>query len=57
MNSMDLTLPLTLMVVVAALAWTFVQIRGLNRRLSLLERQHLALVADLEEKLYPSQDR
>lgn len=51
---MEPALLLTLVAIVAALAWSFVQIRALNRRLTSLENQHLALVAELEGKLYPS---
>lgn len=50
---MDLSLILTLVLVVAAIAWTFVQLRAINQRLASLEKQYLALVADLEAKLYP----
>ena len=51
---MDSELLLTLILIVAAIAWSFVQIRTLNRRLASLEKQHLALVAEIEEKIYPS---
>jgi hypothetical protein len=51
---MDSELLLTLILIVAAIAWSFVQIRTLNRRLTSLEKQHLALVAEIEEKIYPS---
>lgn len=47
--------PLTLAVLVllaAACGWSLLQIQALNRRLTALERQHLALVADLEERLF-----
>ena len=50
---MDLSLAVTLVLIVAAIAWHFVQIRMLNQRLAALEKQYLALIADLEEKLYP----
>ena len=50
---MDLSLILTLLLIVAAMAWNFLQLRALDRRLAALERQYLALVADLEEKIYP----
>jgi hypothetical protein len=43
---------LTLTAIVAAIVWHFAQIRGLERRLASLEKQHMALVADLEERLY-----
>jgi hypothetical protein len=51
---MEFTLPLTLVLIVAAIAWSFVQVRSLNQRLTSLEKQHLALVAELEEKIYSS---
>jgi hypothetical protein len=50
---MDPALLLTLILVVMAVAWNFVQVRALDRRLASLEKQHLALVAQLEERLYP----
>ncbi len=53
-DAMDTALLLTLILIVAAIAWSFVQIRTLNRRLASLEKQHLALVAEIEEKIYPS---
>ena len=49
---MDTTLLLTLVLIVAAIGWSFVQIRTLNNRVTALEKQHLALVAELEDKLY-----
>ena len=49
---MEYTLPFTLVLIVAAIAWGFFQIRAINQRLTALERQHLALVADLEDKIY-----
>jgi len=53
-DAMDTALLLTLILIVAVIAWSFVQIRTLNRRLASLEKQHLALVAEIEEKIYPS---
>jgi hypothetical protein len=49
---MEPALLLTLVLFVAALAWSFVQVRNRNRRLTSLEKQHLALLAEIEEKLY-----
>jgi hypothetical protein len=43
---------LTFTAIVAAIIWNFSQVRGLQRRLESLEKQHLALVADLEERLF-----
>jgi hypothetical protein len=51
---MDPVLLLTLILIVAAIAWSFVQIRTLNRRLTSLEKQYLALVAEIEEKIFPN---
>jgi hypothetical protein len=49
---MDPAIFLTLTAVVVAIIWNFAHVRGLERRLAMLEKQHLALVADLEERLY-----
>lgn len=49
---MELALPSTLVLIVVAFAWCLVQIRSLNQRLSSLEKQHLALLAELEERLF-----
>jgi hypothetical protein len=51
-DSMEPALLLTLILIVAAIAWCFVQVRNLNRRLTSLEKQHLAMVAEIEEKLF-----
>ena len=55
MTPMDPALLTTLILVVGALAWLFAQIRSLNQRLASLEKQHLALVEQLEERLYSGQ--
>lgn len=49
---MEPVLVLTLTAIVAAIIWNFAQMRALERRLEAMEKQHLALVADLEERLY-----
>ncbi len=49
---MEPVLVFTLTAIVAAIIWNFVQIRALERRLNSIEKQHLALVADLEGRLY-----
>ena len=49
---MELALPLTLLLIVMAIAWAFFQMRGLNQRVTLLERQHLALVEELGKQIY-----
>jgi hypothetical protein len=51
---MDPALLLTLILIVAAIAWSFMQIRTLSRRLASLEKQHLALVAEIEDKIFPN---
>jgi len=38
--------------IVAVMAWQNVQIRSLSQRLESLEKQYLALLEDLEERLY-----
>ena len=50
----DPVLLLILVLIVSAIAWTYWQVQGLNRRLASLEKEHLALVAELEERLYGS---
>lgn len=49
---MELALPLTLLLVVMAITWGFFQLRALNQRLTSLEKQYLALVKDLELRIY-----
>lgn len=49
---MELSLIGTLLLMVAAIGWTAVQLHLLSKRLSSLEKQYLALVADLEERLF-----
>lgn len=43
---------LTFTAIVVAIIWNFSQIRSLQRRLNSIEKQHLAQVADLEERLF-----
>ncbi len=50
---MEFTFLFTQILIVAAIAWSLFQIRSLSRRLESLEKQHLALVAELEDKLFP----
>ena len=52
MGAMDPVLLSILILIVAILAWHYIQIRSLNRRLAILEKQHLALLEDLEERFY-----
>ena len=46
-----------LILVVAAVMWIYAQMRTLNRRLAALEKEHLALVAELEERFYRASDK
>lgn len=49
---MEPVLVLTLTAVVAAIIWNFAQMRALERRMNAMEKQHLALIADLEDRFY-----
>lgn len=49
---MEPVLVLTLTAIVAAIIWNFVHMRTLERRLNSIEKQHLALVADLEDRIF-----
>lgn len=49
---MEPVLVLILTAIVAAIIWNFVQMRTLERRLNSIEKQHLALVADLEDRIF-----
>jgi len=51
-GGIDPVLLLILVLIVSAIAWTYWQVQVLNRRLTALEKEHLALVAELEERLY-----
>lgn len=53
MEAIDQIFLSTLIVFAAILAWNAAQIRSLNRRLTSLEKEHLALVQQLEERIYP----
>jgi hypothetical protein len=47
------SLLLSVLILVAALAaWNYIQVRTLNQRLSALEKEHLALVQDLENRMF-----
>ena len=50
-RTMDPVLLSVLILVVAAIVWNYALIRSLDRRLTALEKQHLALVAELEERM------
>ena len=52
LSVIDPVLVLTLILIVSAILWIGVQMTTLNRRLATLEKEHLALVAELEERLY-----
>ena len=56
-GGIDPVLLSVLILIVAAGMWGFAQMRALNRRLTALEKEHLALVAELEERLYRTSDR
>ncbi len=45
------------LLILTALIWCYVQIQALNRRLTSLEKQHLALILELEENLYEAPRR
>lgn len=51
-STIDPILILTLVLIICAVAWVYIQVTSLNRRLTSLEKEHLALVAELEERLY-----
>lgn len=51
---MDPVLLSVLILIVAAIVWNFALIRSLDRRLTTLEKQYLALVAELEERMLHS---
>jgi hypothetical protein len=52
MSIVDPVLLSILILIVAIVAWHYIQIRSLNQRLTSLEKEYLALVEELEERLY-----
>ena len=48
----DLIIVAISLLLLAAFAWCCIQIQSLNGRLTSLEKQHLALISELEESLY-----
>jgi len=52
MSIIDPVLLTMFILIVAVMAWQNVQIRSLSQRLESLEKQYLALLEDLEERLY-----
>ncbi len=50
---MDPNVILVMFVFLVVIVWIFNVIRKLDQRLQALEKQHLALVAELEDRLYP----
>lgn len=52
MSTMDPVLLSILILIVAIMAWHYMQLRSLNQRLTSLEKEYLALVQQLEERLY-----
>jgi hypothetical protein len=53
MREMDPNVILVMFVFLVVIVWIFNVIRKLDQRLQALEKQHLALVAELEDRLYP----
>lgn len=52
MSAIDPILLSILIFLFAMLSWLYLQVRALGQRLQSLEKQHLALVEQLEERLY-----
>ncbi len=50
---MDPNVILVMVVFLVLVGWIFNIIRKLDQRLQALEKQHLALVAELENRLFP----
>jgi hypothetical protein len=55
MNAVDPILLALLFFALAGAGWNYTQVRSLNERLTKLEKEYLALVQELEERLYSSQ--
>lgn len=56
-NGIDPVLLSVLVLLVSAVMLIYAQLRALNRRLTSLEKEYLALVVELEERLYHTSDR
>jgi len=52
MSPMDPVLLSLLILIVAIVVWQHLQLRAMGQRLQSLEKQHLALVEELETRLY-----
>ena len=52
MDMIDPVLLTMFILLIAVIAWQNMQIRSLSQRLGALEKQYLALLEDLEERLY-----
>ena len=50
---MDPNMILVTLVFLVVIGWIYSVVRKLEQRLAALEKQHLALVAELEKRLYP----
>ena len=52
MSPIDPILLSLLILIIAAVVWLHLQLRAMGQRLESLEKQHLALVEELEQRLY-----
>lgn len=52
MSAIDPVLLSILILLIAMVGWLHLQVRALGQRLQSLEKQHLAMVEQLEERLY-----
>lgn len=53
MSAFDPIAVALLFLTIAFVAWNHFQIRSLGDRLAKLEKEHLALIQELEERIYP----
>lgn len=51
-NGPDLWIVAIPLISIVVVFWCLFQLQALNRRLTSLEKQHLALIADLEDRLF-----
>ena len=52
MSAVDPITVALLFLVLACIAWNYFQIRSLQERMTKLEKEYLALIQELEERLY-----
>ena len=52
MSAIDPVLLSILLLIALITAWNYTRVQSLNRRLTTLEKEYLALVQELEERLY-----